>query len=127
MGLFSSSKSSTSTSQNITNDTQSADASNIVGDTVLTGKEIQFSNTFDEGVKGTVDKIIDVLDESFKNITELNKHAIGTVSETNQSALNAVSQRFENAEQPELSVVRDLIPILAVGTLGAIAYLAFKR
>ena len=133
MGLLSSifggssSSSSTSTSQQVTNDTQSSDISNVgAADTLISGKQVAYENTFDKNVANSVDNAFTIFGDLADKVLDINKDAIGTVSESGKQALNAVTKAQEASAQPQNSLIKDFIPLLMIATVGAIVFITFK-
>lgn len=111
----SSSKTSTTTTQNITNETAQADASGVITGNVLQG-EITYTEEFGSNVAG-----------AFGQLIELANTSINLAERAGSTAIDKVSERFENAEQPEISVVRDLIPVMMIVAVGLTAFAFFGR
>lgn len=126
-GSKSSSSSSTTTKQDIVNDTTSSDISNIASaDAVISGKDVTYINNFGEEVQSTINNALDLVSKIFDESVSFNKNAIGQLHETSTQAIGAVSTRFEAAENPTLSLTRDLIPVLLIGS-GLAVLVIFMR
>jgi len=114
-GGKSSSNTTTTTQQDIKNETNQAEASGVVSGDVLQG-QIEYYNEFGP----------DVL-EAFKSLIDLTSDTIQTAERTGAYALESVATRRSEEEQPGLSSVNALMPVLIIGSIGAAIYFMRKK
>lgn len=131
-----------------TSEEQSSVQSSVSG--VNTGKVAQGSSQQDEvqtklvaggGSRiniGRIDQIPEGVSIAFKDIVEtVNKSLDLTrqtvtagqqiVSDTTKSAINSVAQRSESSDQPDLSTITKLVPVLMVAVVAVGLVAVFKK
>lgn len=133
MGGKSSSSTSTKTTQNVSNQTANADASGVITGNVLQG-EITYTDEFGPGVQDAFNQLINLSSDAgnlvgnaFSDLIQLTNKSVDIAASTGATAIEQVSRRVEQQEQPELSVVRDLIPVLMIGVVALAVYMVWGR
>lgn len=107
-------RSSSSSSSSTTNYTETGQVSSegvVTGDQILGAGDVSIVNELPDEVSNLFGKLIDLTSETTK-----------LAADAGGQALDAVSTRFERAEQPQTSVVRDFLPLFVIvaGVLAGI-------
>jgi len=55
------------------------------------------------------------------------KNALAKVGETSAQALSAVSQRFETSEQPQVAMIKEVMPLIIVLAAGISLYMIVRK
>lgn len=119
-GGSSKSSTTTKTTQNITTDTKQADASGVITGNVLQG-EITYTESFGPEVQQAFSQLIDLsaagtnaVSGAFKDLIDLSNRSLDLTERAGSAALEGVQSHVEQQSQPELSVIRQLVPIFAL-------------
>jgi len=90
---------------------------------IFQGENVEVTQNFPSGVQEVVSQLIDLSDRSIRTAAGAGQKA----SQFADDALQQVSRRLERQENPELSIVRDVLPIGIVLSLGVGLFLVFRR
>lgn len=109
------SSSSSSSTQETINETTQASVDGVAAGHILQGQYVNFTENFSPEVR-----------EAFGQLIELTGKSLDLVEGAGSFAIQSVADRSEQATQPELSVVRDLVPVLTIAAVGVVAFLILR-
>lgn len=129
------SSSSSKSSQNITETVTSADASGVVtADNFFQGQTVNYSDAFGPEVQQAFSDLIDLSSDAgnlvgnaFQAVIDLANKSVDAAGKTSTTALEQVSTRIAQQENPNLSTVQSLVPIMMIVAVVAGVYFIKKR
>lgn len=119
-GIDFSSKSSSDSSQKVQSESTSNTANVGYAHQVISGKEVQFSNTISP-------EVVQLTKTFIEGATDVSKDFIGNTLLTANQAITAVKDRVEGSENPALSLSSRLAPVLVIAIISASIIYIFKR